>query len=285
MGSSPKIRKGVLRRYREKRNMNTSRARIIFFIICIFLCSCQSKNKSQIITETDAEASLPKDSIIEGIQSENKRIVSLKDFNTVVENKSYSTVKAEINARRIAMQNDSFDLDAVSSLFKESLLNQIIPFWEGTKWSFEGHTSVPQKGEIACGYFVSTTLRDVGLNVNRYKLAQQSPINEARSLKLNSSIMTISEGSIEDKISQIKIILKEEIYFLGFDAYHVGYIFKQDNEVYIIHSNYESVKVEIEVLDESDVFKAYGIFYISTLSSNEELLKKWLRGERVEIVK
>ncbi|WMJ72126.1 hypothetical protein RCC89_02925 [Cytophagaceae bacterium ABcell3] len=54
--------------------------------------------------------------------------------------------------------------DSVGRVFSDYLVNKLIPYWYGTKWDFEGHTDVPGKGEIACGYFVSTTLNlDYGL--------------------------------------------------------------------------------------------------------------------------
>jgi len=176
-------------------------------------------------------------------------------------------------------------LDSVGEIFKESLLNKIIPFWEGTEWSFEGHTSKPKSGKIACGYFVSTTLQDIGLNLNRYKLAKQSPINEARSLSIDSEVKEISEGSKSDNILAIKEFLKEGIHFIGFDESHVGYILKRNDELYLIHSNYiNSVGVEIEQIENSEVFNSYVKFYIAELSTNNELLNRWVNNKPVQVI-
>ena len=88
---------------------------------------------------------------------------------------SYSSVRSSINIKKKVLKNQvsskEIDLDSVCRYFDNALVNDIIPFWYGTKWSFEGHTNKPNDGEIACGYFVSTTLKDVGLNINRYHLA------------------------------------------------------------------------------------------------------------------
>src|SRR5690606_907796 len=83
-------------------------------------------------------------------------------------------------------------LDSVMEVFTLKLLNEIIPYWYGTEWDFEGHTAIPNEGKIACGYFVSTTLRDMGLNINRYKLAQQHGLNEARTIALGNTNNIIS---------------------------------------------------------------------------------------------
>ncbi len=51
-----------------------------------------------------------------------------------------------------------------------------------------GHTAVPKEGEIACGYFVSTTLLHMGVPLNRYKIAQQNPLNEAKTYAAGDSV-------------------------------------------------------------------------------------------------
>ena len=146
-------------------------------------------------------------------------------------------------------------------------------------------TSKPQKGTIACGYFVSTTLLDVGLNLNRYKLAQQSPINEAKSLAVNSTVKVFSEESVSANIAAINLYLKEGIHFIGFDESHVGYILKEDDQLYLIHSNYfDAMGVTIELIENSEVFKSYNRFYIVELSTNNSLLKYWTNNTLIEIL-
>jgi len=53
------------------------------------------------------------------------------------------------------------------------VVDEIIPRWYGTPWDYHGTTEVPGEGFIACGYFVSTVLRDAGFRVERAALAQQ----------------------------------------------------------------------------------------------------------------
>ena len=101
------------------------------------------------------------------------------------------------------MSKKKITLDSVKKSFTELLLNKIIPYWYGTTWSFNGHTSKPNQGEIACGYFVSTTLKDMGLKLNRYCLAQKSPIDEAKFLSCGASIVTLN-GDYEEAIDKIK---------------------------------------------------------------------------------
>ena len=220
------------------------------------------------------------------VLSENVyRIQNLKELNKAENSDTYELTRQKIEIQRRQLKANNIQIDSVGKLFEESLINKIIPFWEGTEWSFEGHTSKPKSGKIACGYFVSTTLQDIGLNLNRYKLAQQSPVNEAKSLALNTEVKEISEASTVENISVIKEYLKEGIHFIGFDENHVGYVLKRNGELYLIHSNYmNSVGVEIEQIEKSDVFNSYRKFHIVELSTNEKMLEHWINGEKIEIV-
>ncbi|WP_225432174.1 hypothetical protein, partial [Limosilactobacillus reuteri] len=42
--------------------------------------------------------------------------------------------------------------------------------WKNTAWDFNGTSTVPGEGSIACGFFVTTLLQDMDLNINRRKL-------------------------------------------------------------------------------------------------------------------
>lgn len=192
--------------------------------------------------------------------------------------KSVATTKSHINLDRISE-------DSLSHLFTNLLTEQIIPHWLGTPWSFEGHTSVPGSGEIACGYFVSTTLKDVGFNLDRYKFAQQLPIHEAKTLAQGKPLQEINDNSTDKRINILRNTLKEGIYFIGFDQSHVGYIQKKGNELFVIHSNYISAEgVVVERIKDSRVFSYYTRIYIADISHNTVLMKKWVRGEVVEVV-
>src|SRR6478609_6492850 len=85
---------------------------------------------------------------------------------------SYTSIKSNINTSRKQLSqsykistNKSETLNQIRDKFTNHLVNDIIPEWYGTKWSFDGYTEVPKSGSIACGYFVSTTLRDMGMNI------------------------------------------------------------------------------------------------------------------------
>jgi len=218
--------------------------------------------------------------------AEKDSIIHLKGFKLKSDStKTYNVVKASIQSEKLRLSKKEISTDSLGQVFKESLVHRIMPFWAGTSWTFEGHTSVPNKGEIACGYFVSTTLKHIGMNLNRYKLAQQSPINEAKSLALDQKVFEVNEVSLEATSLKIKETIKEGIHFIGLGYSHVGYILKEKGELYLIHSNYIGDNgVEIERFEESEVVAPDGVFYIVELSSNDTFLKSWVKGKEIKII-
>lgn len=195
---------------------------------------------------------------------------------------SYTQMKQQVKQIREQLISAGPNI-STDSVFTELLVNQIFPFWYGTPWSFEGHMAKPRAGEVACGYFVSTTLLHLGLNLNRYRLAQQLPIHEAKSLAIDTNmLLTLELENTAKHIADLHSRTEEGIYFIGFDASHVGFLLNRANKIYLIHSNYLDAKgVMIERIEESEVFAAYGRFYLVPLSKNPGLLKRWLEREEI----
>lgn len=246
-----------------------------FLVFFIFL-GCNGQTKSDKSTNQHV-----------GIKTDKhqKKIVSLKEFKLSEDSlNSYASVKKNIHNIQTSLVKKELSKDTLSYIFKTLLLNKIIPFWENTTWSFEGHTSKPTVGEIACGYFVSTTLKDVGLSINRYKLAQQSPINEAKSLALKTPIIEINQDTKKENILQIDKVLKEGIHFIGFEQSHVGYILKEKGNIYLIHSNYITGKVEIEQIELSEVFASYSKYYIVEISTNSSFIESWINKTEIVVI-
>ncbi len=250
----------------------------ILCLLCIGLnlgCSQQYK-----------EASKNTPTVVNNQKEKQYLIQDLQQLSIIDTSEQYEAIVREILKERESLQSKNLTYDSLSVLFKASLLHKIIPFWEGTPWSFEGHTAHPNKGQIACGYFVSTTLRDLGLHLNRYKLAQQSPINEALSLAIHSQVKTFYDTSTVQTIARMKKELKEGIHFIGFNQSHVGYLLLEDSALYIIHSNYlNGAGVMIEPAAQSDVFSSYYRFFITELSTNPYLLDCWVNNTAIEIVR
>lgn len=79
-------------------------------------------------------------------------------------------------------------IDSISNCFLDTLINHIVHHWHNTTWAFEGYTNTPIQGEIACYYFVSTTLKYFEFNLYRYKMAQQAGLNEVLSIQARNEL-------------------------------------------------------------------------------------------------
>lgn len=200
----------------------------------------------------------------------------------------YSAAKNKIETQRKAIKTSYLSASAqerkaivqsTKPVITKNLIATIIPFWYGTKWSFEGYTATPNQGKIACGYFVSTTLSHAGFKLNRYKLAQKEPKKEAELLQMSQDIEVLEKTPIELKKYFIAT-KKDGLYFVGLD-FHVGYLLKENNELFFIHSSYvnlEGVKKETALTSKAFASKKY---YIVPITENEKLVKKWILNETV----
>ena len=174
---------------------NNMKYLFLILIGLILNLSCLNKSKKSSDTKKSIQLGL---SYHDKGNNQDEIADSINTFLGIVlkedKNKSYAETKAEIERIRSKIDAKNITIDSLSNLFTDLLLNRVIPYWYGTKWSFEGHTSIPMQGEIACGYLVSTTLRDIGININRYRLAQQSPVNVAKTINIDKVISKINEG-------------------------------------------------------------------------------------------
>ena len=144
-------------------------------------------------------------------------------------------------------------------------------YWIGTKWDFNGTTSEPKSGTIACGYFVTTVLQDFGIPLKRYYLAQQAAAVIVSKLTQKSSIKTCS--TIQQLEKYVMNRNQNEVYIVGLD-FHVGFIIREDNNLYFLHSNYINREGVIkEKMATSKALNASKSFTIGSLSQNVEHFK------------
>lgn len=144
-----------------------------------------------------------------------------------------------------------------------SFINHDVPqYWTGTPWSFSGTSREPQKGTIACGYFVTNTLSDYGFNINRTYLAQQA--SSVMIKKLCKDIQHFNKRQDLEKYILSKD--KNQVYLVGLD-FHTGYITRENRDTYFIHSNYIQNKgVVKELTKNSQALNASKTFMIGTLN-------------------
>lgn len=178
-------------------------------------------------------------------------------------------------------RNQAKALDSCKNYIYNELLNTITPFWYGTPWDFNGHTNIPNNGEIACGYFVSTTLKHLDFKLNRYKLAQQAGMNIALSLQNKNDIKVYRNVSYKTLKEKVLKTYTNGIYFVGLSN-HVGYLLLKDKELYFLHASYCDNKVVIEKAEYSPCFQS-DIYVFAEITTNTTLLKKWITSETVNV--
>ena len=179
--------------------------------------------------------------------------------------------------QNLIAQKGSLTSSEASQLLFHYLTDSIFPEWYGTPWDFNGYSNIPGEGEIACGYFVSTTLKHAGFNLNRYKLAQQASANIVKAICGNENVKWS-----KNKYSLINGIKTKSntLYVLGLD-YHVGFLSVEKDKVYFIHSDYFNNKVTKELALQSDAFNATERYVIAEVTNNTTLMKKWKTNEKV----
>ncbi|MBR9922946.1 MAG: hypothetical protein GYB31_19135 [Bacteroidetes bacterium] len=201
---------------------------------------------------------------------------------------TYSRKREEVDAIRrklkSAYDQNSITIDSVGKRFEYLLLNEIMPYWYGTPWDFEGHTDIPGEGYVACGYLVSTTLRHMGIRVNRYKLAQQAALYEAKTLALDQPVKSYIGPDNNWLIQQLPLDLEAGIYIVGLD-YHVGLLLIRKGQVFMLHSSYyHPSEVVIERAEDSMAFQYNDDYYVAPISTNPTLMKAWLRGVSIQVL-
>ena len=241
----------------------------IIFVVIIFLTfsTCKNSKKPEIATKKKVE--IIKESI--------KEVEPVIPFDTEKHYKNYKKLKQRIiHLKSNINQNNTLSkrLAQGKELMANMLVDSIFNYWYGTKWDFNGHTKIPREGEIACGYFITTTMKDIGVNLNRVKLAQQASGVIIEKLCKAETIKTFS--NLERLQSYLSTIKNNEVLILGLD-YHVGFVVKRDGENYFFHSNYISSEGVIqEILETSNAILSSNIYMIGNVSRNDELILDWL---------
>lgn len=182
-----------------------------------------------------------------------------------------SSVQEIIQLKNTIQLSDSTTVQHQNQL-DSLIVNNILPHWYGTPWDFNGYSNQPQKGQIACGYFVSTPLKHIGFNWNRFRLAQQDATTIIRKIAGNN-IKFYWNQSPSTFLNNVKK-LDNGLYILGLDS-HVGFLYKTSDEIKIIHSSYYG---EICVMEENahlSLALEHSNSYVLGRLNTKENLAKW----------
>ena len=96
-------------------------------------------------------------------------------------------------------------------------------------------SKTPREGSIACGYFVTTTLEQAGVELDRIRLAQAASEKMILETTPAESIRRYSDTPLEKFLNAVRK-QGEGYYIVGLDT-HTGFLFVDPNgEIEFIHS-------------------------------------------------
>jgi hypothetical protein len=194
---------------------------------------------------------------------------------SIVNTANYSHEIDSIKLVKKKLLASASPITKVEREFLAAITKRIFPYWYGTPWDFNGTTQTPQKGKIACGYFVTTTLRDAGYPIERVKMAQCASEEMIRSMTQKKFIFQFSNTNIK-KFENELIKKGEGLYVLGLDN-HTGFILISNAGNYFIHaSGWYPYKVVREKLSDSEVVGNSKYKVVGKISADEKFLNKWL---------
>jgi|GEM_PF-526253 len=187
----------------------------------------------------------------------------------------YNEFKKDVSNRRSLLINHPAK-DIRNYLFK--LINEdIYNYWAGTPWDFYGTTRQPKTGTIACGFFVTNTLTDLGFKIDRMGLA-----NAASAVMIKQLCVGVRSFHSLDKLNNYLATQPvNSAFIIGLD-FHTGYVVKTAAGCYFFHSNYINKQGVIkEKIMESKALSTNKYFMIGSLTANESLLQKWVADKPV----
>lgn len=226
-------------------------------ILWIFLCSCQHPINEH-----------PKQKVEATIQSHSDTAIPYKAYKETI-----SSVRKKFALQHQAI-NDSIQA-LLAGLWVNAISNDFYGYWKNTPWDYNGITTEPGRGTIACGYFVTTILRDMDLLINRVKLSTCTSSQMMKNLVPDQPLKNLSYLAYESFNEKLKQLGKG-VYIIGLD-YHTGFIVNDGVENWFIHSNYIGRKgVTKETVMTSSALKASKTRWLVSLTGDKNFLRKWL---------
>ena len=198
-----------------------------------------------------------------------------------VQDQTYSqSVKEVLKLKKTINLSDSL-LEENQENLDRLVVETILPHWYSKPWDFDGYSNVPKKGVIACGYFVSTPLKHIGFNWNRYRLAQQDATTIIKKISGDKTKFYWNK-SPKDFINLVNK-LNDGLYVIGFDS-HVGFLHKHKLGIDIIHSSYygETCVMKEEALTAPAL--SHSNSYVLGSLFTKDNLRKWKKNEVFKIL-
>jgi len=185
-----------------------------------------------------------------------------------------------------ANSNNPLDRQKVIDDAREYLVattsHDLFPHWYGTPWDFNGTSRIPGEGKIACGYFITNVLTDLGFKIPRIKWAQSASEIFIKKLVPEKHIKRFSNRPIE-KLKSYLIESGDGLYLVGMDM-HTGFLLVQGKKVQFVHASYyypETGVLSEAILSQNPLSDSAYVVVGKLLT--DEMMEHWLNGYQYPI--
>lgn len=157
-----------------------------------------------------------------------------------------------------------------------TLTSEVFLQWYGTPWGFNGTSRTPKEGKIACGYFVTNILSDIGFQIPRVKWAQSPSEVFIKKLSFNT-LKRFSDTHILDVTRYLKAC-GNGLYLVGLDV-HVGFVYVNDDQIHFIHADYYEPEIGVvsEPIDSNNPLNDSSYRVFGKLMSDKMILH-WINA-------
>jgi hypothetical protein len=201
----------------------------------------------------------------------------------------YPQKLAAIDRRRVALaaelaaatttQRRAAVLGSARTAAFSAITDDVLPAWYGTPWGFYGTTETPGQGTIACGYLVTTVLRDAGFRVERRALAQQASERIVQTLAPADRILRFRGASPDAVLRGVRATLGDGLFVVGMD-YHVAFLVLDGPRADLCHSAVlPPAHVVCEPAAEAAAFSSS--YYVVGPALDDTRLLDWLAGAEI----
>lgn len=201
----------------------------------------------------------------------------------------YAALKEDIEIRRARLaqrysaarnQTQRNAIIAESRTLLETILPEMMRCWLGTTWDYHGITEQPGDGKIACGYYVSTVMRDAGFKLHRIKMAQQPSQTILKAFVPRADMHIHPKSDYSTFCAKVKT-METGIYIVGLDN-HVGFIVHNGSELRFIHSSGGTPKCVVdEAEDEAAAIIDSSYRVVGNVTAQKPTIVNWLTEKRV----
>lgn len=234
-------------------------------IIVVFSISCSRSHDDSVLLES---AGVP----VVTVNAEPEFHFASHYFKTLDSIRNFRTA---LHQGFTANINPDSVLQVAATSFHFLISHTLYEYWKGTIWDFYGITDTPGMGYIACGYFVTTLLRDVGVKLNRVVLAKSYSERMIKSLLQSSQIKKYVPSNLKRIMNEL-IAGGNNLYLIGLDN-HTGFISVEDDEVWFIHSSALSPGCVVKEKAASCAFLSFNYYTVlGCLTGDKTFLKRWL---------